>query len=276
MARNIDVNVVDDFGREWTRFDQSALSEDELKAVFESYFACFPWEELPQNAVGADIGCGSGRWARFMAPKVGTLHCVEPSQALDVAKSNLRSFDNVEFHQADVDALPFEDGSLDFVYSLGVLHHIPDTAAALATCASKLKAGGVGLIYLYYRFDNRPKWFQRVWQVSEGVRALVSRLPSTPKHAVADALALSVYLPLARASMVAEKVGLPVENIPLSSYRNNSFYTMRTDSLDRFGTRLEQRFTRQEIEAMMLAAGFEDVVFSETVPFWCAVGRRAR
>jgi hypothetical protein len=137
-----------------------------------------------------------------------------------------------------------------------------------------LKAGGVGLIYLYYRFDNRPKWFQRVWQVSEGVRALVSRLPSAPKHAVADALAFGVYLPLARASKVAEKVGLSVENIPLSTYRNNSFYTMRTDSLDRFGTRLEQRFTRQEIEAMMLAAGFENIRFSETTPYWCASGRK--
>lgn len=268
MARNIDVDVVDDFGREWTRFDQSTLSEDELKAVFESYFACFPWEELPENAVGADIGCGSGRWARFTAPKVGTLHCVEPSQALDVAKLNLRSFNNVEFHQADVDGLPFEDGSLDFFYSLGVLHHIPDTAAALATCARKLKVGGVGLIYLYYRFDNR----QRVWQVSEGVRALVSKLLSTPKHAVADALALSVYLPLARASLVAEKVGLPVENIPLSTYRNHSFYTMRTDSLDRFGTKLEQRFTRSEIRELMLQAGFESIRFSDKTPFWCAVG----
>jgi hypothetical protein len=53
-----------------------------------------------------------------------------------------------------------------------------------------------------------------------------------------------------------------------------SFYTMRTDSRDRFGTRLEQRFSRTEIEKMMLAAGLERTRFSDSEPFWCAVGYR--
>jgi hypothetical protein len=47
---------------------------------------------------------------------------------------------------------------------------------------------------------------------------------------------------------------------------------MRTDSLDRFGTKLEQRFTKVEIENMMRAAGLKDIKFSSSVPFWCAVG----
>ena len=49
---------------------------------------------------------------------------------------------------------------------------------------------------------------------------------------------------------------------------------MRTDALDRFGTRLEQRFTRAEIEAMMRAAGLERIAFSDQAPFWCALGYR--
>ena len=49
---------------------------------------------------------------------------------------------------------------------------------------------------------------------------------------------------------------------------------MRTDALDRFGTRLEQRFTRKQVEMMMEAAGLEQIVFSDHSPFWCAVGRR--
>ena len=47
---------------------------------------------------------------------------------------------------------------------------------------------------------------------------------------------------------------------------------MRTDALDRFGTRLEQRFTKKEIENMMLEAGLEKVEFSSSKPFWCAIG----
>jgi hypothetical protein len=47
---------------------------------------------------------------------------------------------------------------------------------------------------------------------------------------------------------------------------------MRNDALDRFGTRLEQRFTRPEIADMMQRAGLERIVFSDRMPFWCAVG----
>jgi hypothetical protein len=50
---------------------------------------------------------------------------------------------------------------------------------------------------------------------------------------------------------------------------------MRTDAFDRFSTRLERRFTAQEVVAMMRAAGLEDVVLSPSPPYWCAVGRRS-
>lgn len=53
------------------------------------------------------------------------------------------------------------------------------------------------------------------------------------------------------------------------------FYVMRTDALDRFGTKLEQRFTRWEIETMLRDAGLIDIRFSETAPYWCAVGVKA-
>ena len=51
---------------------------------------------------------------------------------------------------------------------------------------------------------------------------------------------------------------------------------MRTDALDRFGTRLEQRFTRAEIEGMMTRCGLEGIEFREGPPFWVAVGTKRR
>jgi len=50
---------------------------------------------------------------------------------------------------------------------------------------------------------------------------------------------------------------------------------MRTDALDRFGTRLEQRFTRKEIKNMMQNAGLENIEFSNSKPFWVAVGYKS-
>lgn len=269
---NLDVKTVEGFGDEWSRFDQTGMSDEDTTRLFDDYFSVFPWSDLPTNAVGFDLGCGSGRWAKLVASRVGKLHCIDPSVAIEVARKNLRALANCEFHQAGVDDIPISDHSMDFGYSLGVLHHIPDTRAALAACVTKLKPGAPFLLYLYYAFDNRPVWFRMIWQVSDWIRWLVSRIPHGLRYAVSQVIAALIYWPLARFAKLAENLGVNVSNFPLTLYRNLGFYVMRTDALDRFGTRLEQRFTRVEIEMMMEAAGLENIRFSDKNPFWCAVG----
>lgn len=276
MSRNIDAAVVDGFGDEWSRFDQSNLSAAEARLLFEQYFDIFPWHALPAGAVGLDLGCGSGRWARLVAPRVGRLLCFDASQAaVDVAKRNLEGVENAEVAVACIDELPVPDGSADFAYSLGVLHHIPDTAAALRACVSKLRPGAPFLLYLYYRFDNRPAWYRMLWRFSEVIRYSVSRSPKPIRYGVSQLLAAIAYWPLSRLARLAGRMGMRAESFPLAYYRNRSYYVLRTDALDRFGTRLEQRFTRAEVEAMMRDAGLVDIVFSPHAPFWCALGRRA-
>lgn len=275
MTANIDTKVVEGFGDEWSRFDQSALTSEELHRLFDNYFKIFPWKRLPKGAVGFDLGCGSGRWARLVAPQVGKLHLIDPSpDALAVAQRNLAGFENVEFHNAAADDMPLPDDSFDFGYSLGVLHHIPDTEAAMRSCVRKLKRGAPFLVYLYYSLDNRPSWFRAIWRASELIRGFVSRQPNSLRYFFSTVLAVLLYWPLARAAWLAERLGLRVDHFPLAGYRNNSFYVMRNDSLDRFGTRLEQRFSKAEIEAMMQRCGLSDITFSDA-SFWTAVGFRA-
>lgn len=272
-AGNLDAAVVEGFGDEWTRFDQSSVDAQELSALFESYFAIFPWRDLPPNATGFDLGCGSGRWAQFVAPRVGRLTCIDASwDALAVARRKLADQPNVQFVHASVGTLPLPLASCDFGFSLGVLHHVPDTEAGVRAAARLLKPGAPFLLYLYYAFDNRPWWFKRLWQASDVGRRLISRLPHSLRYWVSQGLAASVYWPLSRASRLLERAGLPVESLPLSAYRARSFYTMRTDALDRFGTRLEQRFTRAEIVAMMTRAGLVRIRVSEAAPYWVACG----
>ena len=190
---NSDPQTVEGFGYEWTRFDQSGMSNEDTKRFFESYFSIFPWEALSKTAVGFDLGCGSGRWAKLVAPRVGTLHCIDPSLAIEVARKNLSSHANCVFHRAGADDIPINDHSMDFGYSLGVLHHIPDTRAALAACVAKLKPGAPFLLYLYYAFDNRPVWFRILWQVSDWMRKAVSRMPRSLRYAVSQVVAGLVY-----------------------------------------------------------------------------------
>jgi ubiquinone/menaquinone biosynthesis C-methylase UbiE len=270
--KNADLKTIEGFGDEWTRFDQVEMSENDAKQLFESYFSIFPWDALPKDAIGFDLGCGSGRWAKFVSARVGKLHCIDPSKAIEIARKNLRMQTNCEFHHASVDDIPLPDQSMDFGYSLGVLHHIPDTSAALSACVSKIKPGAPFLVYLYYAFDNRPLWFKAIWKVSEGIRKVISRLPHGMRYRVSQFIAALVYWPLARTAKLLEMLNFDVVNFPLSAYRDRGFYVMRTDALDRFGTRLEQRFSKSEISQMMQSAGLENVKFNDKEPFWCAVG----
>ncbi len=269
--KNIDEATVKGFGEEWQTFSHRDIDLEEFRDQFRRYFAVMDPACLHSGARGFDLGCGSGRWAVFVAPLVGELHCIDASAgALAVARENLADFDNCRFYQASVDDLPLEDESMDFAYSLGVLHHVPDTAAGIRACARKLKPGGVLLIYLYYTFDNRPAWFRLLWRGSDLLRRLISRLPYRLRYVLSQCLALTVYWPLARLARNLEKAGVKVDNLPLSAYRHLPFYAMRTDALDRFGTRLEQRFTRAEIHSMLEAAGLERIRFSDSAPYWCA------
>jgi SAM-dependent methyltransferase len=272
---NADPTVVAGFGQEWRTYDQSKLSAAELGERFDQYFRLFPWDRLPAEPIGFDLGCGSGRWARFVAPRVKALHCVDASAAaIAVAKRALVDRPNCTFHVASVGEAPLAAGSMDFGYSLGVLHHVPDTLAGVRACAELLKPAAPFLLYLYYSLDGRPRWFRALWQAVDVARLAISRLPHRAKLAVTSAIAALVYWPLARAARLAERLGREVEVMPLSTYRESSFYTMRTDALDRFGTRLEKRFSKAEICQMMEAAGLERVSFSAQPPYWCAVGYR--
>ncbi len=278
-APNKDQKTVIGFGDEWKRFDQSELSEKELYELFEGYFKIFPWQILPVDAQGFDMGCGSGRWAKLVAPRVGKLHCIDPSSAIEVAKRNLSFHANCVFHKAGVDDKVLPEASMDFGYSLGVLHHVPNTGKGIRDCVRMIKPGAPFLLYLYYALDNRSFTYRALWKFSDFFRQFICRLPHGLRYMVSQMIATLIYWPLSRFATLLEYFGMSSERVcsmPLSFYRNRSFYTMRTDALDRFGTRLEQRFTRNQIQIMMESAGLENIRFSEDLPYWCAVGIRGK
>ena len=272
---NIDPKVVEDFGKEWQTFNQKELTTSDLYKAFNQYFDIFPFDKINSDSEGFDMGCGSGRWARLIAPKVGRLNCIDPSSlALEQAKKNLQNFSNCHFECASVSDSRLQNSSQDFGYCLGVLHHIPNTIEGLKSCAKKLKSGAPFLVYIYYRFDNKPLWFKAIWKISDVIRKIVSNFPFKIKLLISQIISLSIYWPLSRISLILENIGLNVTNIPLSDYRNKPIYFLRTDALDRFGTKLEKRFTKIEIERMLITAGFTDIKFSPSTPYWVAVATK--
>jgi SAM-dependent methyltransferase len=275
-TENIDPKTVESFGEEWKQFH--SFDEAEIITIGNMYFDIVDDSMLGKDKTGIDFGCGSGRWTKYVCRKLGAVAAVDPSQAIVAASTVLKDEPNTHLYQASIDSLPFPDNHFDFGFSLGVLHHIPDTAKAMADCVRKVKPGGHFLVYLYYSLDNKGPLYKGVFHVSNLMRRGISRMPQKLKSAVCTSLAVGLYVPFVTASRVAKKLGVPKkmrERIPLHGYEETSFYIMKNDALDRFGTPLEQRFSRKEIEGMMKAAGLTDIRFSESIPYWHAVGRKA-
>ena len=218
------------------------------------------------------MGCGSGRWAKVVAPRVGLLNCIEPSLAINVAKKNLNQTKNIKFIQLAIEDVNLKPASQDFGYCLGVLHHTENTQKNLIKCTSLLKKNAPFLVYLYYKFDNRNFIYFLTWKFSDFLRRIISKLPEILKFFFSDLLAILIYYPLAKIAFILDKINFNVKNIPLSYYKNLSFYTMRTDSRDRFGTYLEKRYTKKQIKNMLEKAGLHNIKFSQKPPYWCAVG----
>src|SRR5688500_10830905 len=272
---NVDDETVRGFGDEWQRFEQIELSEKERRELFDQYFHIFPFTEQSLTWEGFDAGCGSGRWAVLVAARVRKLHLIDASaEALRVARHNLSGVTNCEFHRQSLNEIDLPESSQDFGYSLGVLHHVPDTASALTACVRLLKPGAPFLVYLYYALDTRPAWFRALWRLSDRFRARIAGMPYAIRYGTTQVIAAAVYWPLARAAALGSTLGFYVSNWPLAFYRHRSFYVMRTDALDRFGTRLEKRFSRRQVLELMQQAGLESIRFSDSAPFWCAVGHK--
>ena len=161
-------------------------------------------------------------------------------------------------------------GSLDLAMSLGVLHYIPDTELAIKDVARSIKSGGVFLCYLYYNLENKPAYYKLISKGVNVVRRIISASPQSVRRLSAKIIAGFVYWPLARLSKVLSKLGRDTSNLPLHHYADMPFVMLANVALDRFGTSLEQRFSKAEITQMLGAADFDltTLRFSELEPFW--------
>jgi SAM-dependent methyltransferase len=271
--QNLDQQVIDSFGHEWAAFDYAESETDEaLDAQFMAY--CTPIDLTQFNSkssVAADFGAGSGRWASRLLPHFSLVYALEPSDGANkVLKNKFSKESRMKILQETVGANSIPTESLDFAMSLGVLHHIPDTGLAIKDVANKIKSGGIFLCYLYYKLDNKPLYYRGLFWGSNSLRWVISRLPYALRRFITQAIASLVYFPLARTAKLLEKRGKNASNFPLHHYANMPFVMLQNDALDRFGTRLEQRFSKKEITEMLGNAGFDlsTLKFSDIEPFW--------
>ena len=270
---NLDQGVIDSFGHEWATFDYGETETSEaLDAQFMAYCAPIDLNQFnPKTSVAGDFGAGSGRWASRLIQYFSLVYALEPSDgASTVLKKKFSGEAKIMVLQETVGANSIPLASLDLAMSLGVLHHIPDTGLAIKDVSRRIKPGGIFLCYLYYSLENKPTFYKLIFKAVDGMRRVISVLPQRIKQLVTSAIAALIYWPLARFSKVLNKLGVNTSNIPLHHYADMPFVMLANDALDRFGTSLEQRFSKAEITEMLRAAGFDiaTLKFSDSEPFW--------
>ena len=270
---NLDQGVIDGFGHEWAAFDYAETETAEaLDAQFAAYCAPLDLGDFnPTTSVAGDFGAGSGRWSSRLAPYFSLVYALEPSNgASQVLRKKFTGDPKIVVLQETVGVNSIPAASLDLAMSLGVLHHITDTALAIKDVSRSIKPGGVFLCYLYYNLENKPTYYKVIFKGVNVVRRVISASPQKVRRLSATVIAAIVYWPLARLSRVLSKLGRNTSNLPLHHYADMPFVMLANDALDRFGTSLEQRFSKAEITEMLRAADFDltTLKFSDSEPFW--------
>jgi SAM-dependent methyltransferase len=166
---------VQNFGFEWnvhagTQLDSA--SSDESEQAFRAKTGFTP--EMLAGKLVLDVGCGMGRYTDVASRWGATVVGVDLSRAVDAAERNVGQRRHVHIAQANVFELPFRDGTFDFIFSLGVLHHTPDTKAAFDRLPGLLRTNGRIAIWLYSNYGG--------WRPSELYRYVTPRLPKRLLH----------------------------------------------------------------------------------------------
>jgi SAM-dependent methyltransferase len=241
------------FGYEWTHFKDWHYSG---QTNFTDYFQGTDLAGLKTKVV-LDAGCGMGRHAREMARFAGHVVAVDFSDAIDQAARNTAELENVDCVQADLLNLPFADSSFDFVYSLGVLHHLEDTEQAIANLVRKVKRGGKLRVYLYWK---RSGWAGLLLAGVTLIRRVTTRMPFAALRIgcffLSGCLLAGVIAPCRLLSLLGARFH---EGWPLFVYTKYPFNVLYNDQFDRFSAPLEKRYGPDEVARLLEVAGLKEV-----------------
>ena len=117
------------------------------------------------------------------------------SEAIFVARENLRGASNALFFLGDLRRMPFRNDFADFLFTLGVLHHLP--TGALEEVRRSPGTRPLSSYSCTYALDNRPAFWRGLLSTVTEVRLALSRTEDPRiRSALTWAFTIGVYLPL--------------------------------------------------------------------------------
>jgi SAM-dependent methyltransferase len=246
------------FGYQWTVFGEMT---EEFEADFLNYVhpvgpAFFAGKR------GLDAGCGFGRHlyhaARFGATMVG----LDFSRAIARAREVNTGRPGTAFVQADILRPPFRAACFDFVYSIGVLHHLPDPEAGFRALLPLVRPGGAIFVWVYSKSRRATN------RVLEVVRGATSRLPLPVTRALSLAGACVDWAGFILPYRLARRVGgASVDRFVfprIKLYARYPFQVAYADWFDRLAAPIRHYYDHADLVQWAERAGLVNVRISPT------------
>jgi SAM-dependent methyltransferase len=265
--RALQHQTIQDFGEQWTRYQDNDGYYGSA-ALFRDVFGPL----LDQGAIAgcrvADMGAGTGRFTNVLLA-AGARHvlAVEPSDAFAVLQNNTVRFrDQITYLNAPGDGLP-PSGDLDYVFSIGVIHHIPEPKPVVEAAIRALRPGGKCAIWLYGREGNGA-----YVGLARAVRTVTRWLP----HSALAALVWLLYWPVAAYMLACRHLPLP-----LAGYMRSVFARLTPDKrrlvlYDQLNPAYAKYYTRDEARDVLVRAGFTDVRLHHRHGYsWSVIGTKS-
>ncbi|MBC7879023.1 MAG: class I SAM-dependent methyltransferase [Anaerolineales bacterium] len=257
--------VISDFGAQWVKYTDNAgyyASSQLLQDIFGTLLSL---NEI-KGARTLDVGSGSGRIVNMLLD-VGTAHvvAVEPSMAFSVLKENTRGREEqIQYINLRGDQLP--DMKLDFAFSIGVLHHIPDPIPVVRRVYDCLKLGGKFLFWVYGKEGNELYLFFVL-----PLRKITQRLPDSILSILAHILNIGVSI----YAFFCLFIPLPLHKYMRNVYIKLDWKTRFLAIFDQLNPAYSKYYTQDEAVALMKSGGFQNIKIERRQNYsWTVIGEK--
>ncbi|TCR66935.1 class I SAM-dependent methyltransferase [Rhizobium sp. BK376] len=258
--------TIDDFGDQWSIYKENDGfygSQELFKDIVEPLLT----PEAFEDKTVADIGSGAGRIVNMLAAAgAKKIYAVEPSsKAFATLTDNTAEYaDRIIYINKPGSELP--SLNLDYVISLGVIHHIPDPEPVLAACYETLRPNGKCLIWLYGKEGN-----ERYLSVALPLRRLTTHLPHYLLSTICSVLNIFLWVYM----MACTLLELPMRKYLLNVIRPMSFSARKLVIYDQLNPAYAKYYTQDEAIGLMRKAGFQDVKTHHRHGYsWTVLGTR--
>jgi len=195
-------NYVKSFGIQWNQFERTQLDSHSGTTLSAArLFSVTGWPRALKGELVLEAGSGMGRFTEVLAQTEASVFTIDCSNAIEANWRNNRHFQNVQFSQADIFALPFPDKTFDGIVCLGVMQHTLDPERAFHSLVAKLKEGGRIAIDVYdltFRAFINPKYWLRPITKQLSHKALLRFIQSVVACLFPIKMWISEYVPFGK------------------------------------------------------------------------------